>query len=277
MSSRLTKSARVSGIVSLLALTLGACGPAEEEPRVSYAEAEAIAEVLVAGLRSGMDSFREPSSTTAALTKARDKALDCAPDELIPPMPCDDGGDVRTTVNLRCDEPSGCCGDDPPCTRDELALDGQIGVLFNRCRFRAGEARVEIQGTITGTLTLDSVLECGGGSSTKLLFTQKGMPSITIDGREACPGILSLTTQAFVDSEIVLLTNGSVCGVQVALVHEEGCVLTCADGHCCPGASVCGTLSEEACFAGGYTVDCGGGVACPTGTRCVNGGTQCAY
>lgn len=197
---------------------------------------------------------------------------------MIPPIPCADGGNIYTTINLRCNEPSGCCADDPPCEADEVTLGGQIGTVFNNCRTVTEDGHVIVMnGSITGTLTSEAVLQCSGFSTISMKLVHLGRPSITIDGRESCPGTIHLTTQAFVGSEITITVSGEVCEWPVNLIFDDGCVQTCADGHCCPAAAACGTASEGACFRPGYTVDCGNGRACPTGSTCVDNGENCQF
>jgi hypothetical protein len=266
--------------LALLALpcaALTACLPDLSDdpvPRATYAEAMAIAESLAAGLREGMQAFRDPAAAPA-LTPAADSA--CQPDKLVPPQNCADGGNIYTTINLRCSEPSGCCANDPPCEADEVNLAGQFGTVYNSCRIKSDGHSIVLNGSLTGNLTSEFIAQCSGLATASLKFVYVGRPSITVDGREACPGGINLTLQAFVGASITITMSGSVCEWPIQAVYDEGCLQTCADGHCCPAGAVCGTVSEGACFAPGYTVDCGGGRACPTGTTCVDGGEQCSY
>lgn len=263
--------------LALAVLLLPACLPEfdEPEPRAAYGDAEAIAEMMAAGLREGMQAFKDGTAAAPAMTPAAGNI--CQPDKLIPVTPCADGGNIYTTINLRCNEPSGCCGNDPPCEQDEMTLAGQIGTTFNSCRFSANGHRIEIHGTIHGNLTSEAVIQCAGFATVSLKVVYVGLPSIKIDGRETCPGTINLTTQAFVGSKITVLVSGQVCDWPVSLTFDDGCVQTCDSGHCCPAGAACGTTSDGACFRPGYTVDCGNNRACPTGTTCINNGEKCQF
>ncbi len=200
----------------------------------------------------------------------------CTPDQLTPPYNCPAGGNVYFTINLNCDWPTGCCANDPPCSKDSMAVNGMGSVIYNNCKMISEEgASVLINGTITMTLTSSAQMDCGGSVSASAKATLTGMPTISVNGRDVCRGNISITANAWYHTSIGASVSGTICGQPIFNTIDQGCANDCGD-FCCFIGNECG-LCSGGCFNAGYTVDCCNGYACQTGFSCVNvgGETKC--
>jgi hypothetical protein len=261
----------VAGLVVLAACTTS---PVEVPVFVSQADAEAIADVLFADAQgSGLADLgtrTQGPPPAVPVDTGLDTLASCTPQKLTPVRACAFGGNIYTTIDQSCptgNEAQCCAGNPPSCTEWKAPFSGQYKTLYNSCKVGAN---VVAEGTLNGTLT-GSVQ--GGCSGTVFAFAKivvNGSFTVRVDGRDACPDGVSLTTQISATDRVTIVMSGSICGRPIQRMFKSGCFVDCGGDKCCPHATYCGRCGN--CLPSAYPVDCCQG-GCPAGSTC--NGSQC--
>lgn len=245
----------------------------ELAPSVSQADADALAEIMFGDLEaSGVSDISTktvgPGPAVPVDTGVSPQAP-CSPQKLTPPRACAFGGNIYTTINQTCPDKNlaTCCGTVPAsCTEFKGNLSGQYKTLYNACKTGLD---AEANGTINGTMTGEITGSCAGIVGVKLKIVQNGSFTVRVNGVDACPGGISLTTQIVVYDRATVVMAGTICGRSVLRTSKSACYVQCGD-KCCPKDSYCSKCG--ACLPTTYPVDCCAS-GCPSGTTC--NGAQC--
>lgn len=230
-----------------------------------------LSELLFAAANNSADSLQGGKGAASYAAGA------CPSSNLTPPYNCPGGGNVYYTINLNCVMPTGCCGNNPPCTQDTMSINGMGSLIYNNCKTTSstGES-VLINGTLTATLTSNATVQCGGSVVANAKVTITGMPTISVNGADVCHGDVFITANASYSTNIYASVSGTVCGHSIYETFDKGCAVTCGSGSCCALGTVCSTCSSPAtCFGAAYPVDCCNSKACPSGYRCDTANNKC--
>ncbi len=261
-------------LLALLLLLPAACGTEEPETSqgLSHAQQRTLLELFALPARHSGEHAGEGASSAPPYRTST--TVNCTPQELMPPIDCPAGGNIYFTVNLMCEGPSLCCGNEPPCRQDTFSIEGLGTTTYNNCTAVSDEGdRMVVNGSLHIGVESETAFTCSGVYDSETVVRITGIPSVQMNGREACPGNVSLEARASLDYEAVTTIKGRVCGVDVNELYADGCVVACGSGSCCQGGSYCSTCGTG-CVPEGY-VDCCNGKHCPPGTRCTDDGQAC--
>jgi hypothetical protein len=254
---------------------LFACGDEEPEPKpaaLSYEQRRTLLDLFAMPAKIVGDNSGE--TATSAPPYQASSTVNCTPQQLMPPRDCPAGGNIYFTINLGCTGPSLCCGNEPPCQEDNFSISGLGTAIYNNCTAVSENGdRVVVNGSLHIGVDSDTKLTCEGVYDSETVVRVNGIPSVRVNGREACPGTVNLEARAKYEYEAVTTVKGSACGASINEIYAEGCIVACGSGSCCPGGSYCSS-SGSGCVPNGY-VDCGNGKHCPPGSQCTADGQNC--
>jgi hypothetical protein len=246
-----------------------------DDGALTQADANAMADVIFAEVQSsgatdiGTQSISMLDAPNVTIDTSVHPLANCTPQRLTPVRQCAFGGNVYTTINQTCPDYKtfgACCGAKPACTKFTGHWSGQHKLNFNGCK---SARQVTEDGTINATMTADLDATCGGGITFNMKIVHNGSYSVRVNGRDACPGGVSLTTTVTYAGFLRYAMQGTICGFRVANVAQGPCDVTCPSG-CCPAGTYCGRCNK--CLPQAYPVDCCDN-SCPSGTKC--NGNQC--
>lgn len=241
----------------------------ELSPSVSQADADAIADLLFDDLQAsgvgdiGEKTFGAPPAVP--VDTGLSPQAPCSPQKLTPARPCAFGGNIYTTINQTCPEKTlaNCCGTVPAsCTEFNGNFSGQYKTLYNGCKTGLD---TEMNGSVLGTMSGEISGTCVGTVGVKFKIVSNGSFSARVNGANACPGGISLTTQVIVFDRTTIVMSGTVCGRSIVRSFRGPCAVQCGGDKCCPQNSYCGKCGT--CFPTSFPVDCCN-MGCPSGTTC---------
>lgn len=256
-------------LITAAAVVLVACSslstPSSEDADLSQDEADTIAKMMFAELKSNDVGSVEPKSfgfDTGVHANAS-----CSPQHLTPPQACATAGNIYTTINMTCPDASEaqCCAAKPPCAKWTAHFSGQSKTLYNGCK---PSPRVTFDGSLNGNLTGTIEGGCAGAAAADMTYSVNGSLAVRVDGRDACPQGLFLTFRVFIYDHSIWSLSGNICGRQVFLTESTPPAVQC-NGFGCPKGTFCGKCNN-ACWSTGWEDCCDG--ACPPGSHCAGNG-----
>lgn len=260
---------------SVALVPLAACSSAQDQG-LSAADAESLVDLFVADARGSTTAASGTLSAQSGGGADSGGSLhvltNCTPTRLSPPTACDGGGNIYTTVDQSCTDPSGCCGNlQNRCAADHVGINGIGKFYYNGCR---SNDRVTVDGSLNWTDVLNVTVPCDGAATGSLKITWNGIPSVRVDGKEVCNGTVFVTATIQIGTTISGSISGTICGVPVSRALSFGCVVDCGGSRCCSAGTYCSKCGGG-CFSNAYPNECcdGSGKACPSGLRCLTGGT----
>ncbi len=260
--------------IAWVLIVAAGCGAEEPEPEPGLSAAQRRSLLSLFALQARDMGDQAGDGSAAAAPYRASTTVNCTPQELTPPTDCPDGGNIYYTIDLGCTGPSLCCGQEPPCTEDLFSIAGLGTVLYNNCTVIDDQGgRIVVNGSLHVGIDSDTRFTCSGVYDSETVVRVNGMPTVQHNGREVCPGLVTLEARATLGYEVVTTVKGTVCGVEVSELYAEGCMVTCGDGACCPGGTTCSTC-VSGCVPEGH-VDCCNGKHCPPGTQCTPDGQAC--